>query len=74
MSCTHFLDPAHGQCAAGVNYVKHTGGAVFTTIYRLPCIELSNRHGQTVRPCKQYQEAASPNPPNRSRETNEQRS
>jgi hypothetical protein len=54
--CIHFSDPAQARCCrADVQYQALAGGAAHTMIFRLPCFELSNRHGEDVKHCTKYQ-------------------
>lgn len=53
--CTHFADPARSaRCSAGVRYQTLAGGGVFSMVMRLPCLPLSNRHGEEVRACEKF--------------------
>jgi hypothetical protein len=49
MTCRHLTDPMTTQCcAAGVDYLRLTGGGVYSMMLRLPCYELEDRKGHEV--------------------------
>lgn len=57
--CAHFVSDSR-CCARGVNYQQLAGGGAYSMIFRLPCVELSNRQGEVARECNNYQPVADP--------------
>lgn len=51
MTCPAFNNCLDGCCDRGVNYLKLAGGGPFTLVYRLPCLDISNRRGQVEAHC-----------------------
>ena len=58
MTCCHFTDLATPCCARGVNLLQLAGGGAFYMVLRLPCIEISNRRGETASTCSQFAASA----------------
>jgi short subunit dehydrogenase-like uncharacterized protein len=54
-TCRHLTDPMTSQCCtAGVDYLRLTGGGVYSMALRLPCYELEDRKGHEVARCAGY--------------------
>jgi len=54
MTCEHFTHLGEPCCAAGINYMELAGGGVFTLVFRLPCLPITNRHGEEARRCELF--------------------
>lgn len=54
MTCAHFTDVGHRCCAKGVDLRVLAGGGAFYMVLRLPCLPITNRRGEQVKPCAQH--------------------
>lgn len=54
-TCANYTHPGEPCCAVGVSYAGLAGGGAFTQLLRLPCLPITNRRGETMRECAQYQ-------------------